>query len=201
MATLEAMLDGCFDEDWESSAVEGGRESSHVLRGYHTLVKGEQRVTVEVPFEEELQGLSLSKKEKETVEMQLLRVSIELTEIVREVAEFQNENHPVETEAEVEAWEHRLSDRYKRVRDSCARIAMGPRDKKELELFVENVQETHPIWELLIQVQEIGEEWREYCEEACSLTLEDVTLNLENMKRFSGEDGATREVHEDLITL
>ena len=141
----------CFDEDWESSSVRGTME----------IVEFVQRWMVEMQMQMKMQV---------SVEGQLLEVSTELTEVLRDIGEFKEDMDGSQPETEEIARESAVSLRFKGVGKRYtgiiqeierARIVVGERMRAQCVV----------LWK---QIVEIGEDWMEYCGERSSLTDDDI---------------------------
>lgn len=196
MATIEAMLDkvedgyaeGYLDEGWESSrdgpdVKKGGQVKDEVYcEDCQCVVNPEGHLEVCAPLKAVMEVLALCKDNEfvrqrlwsaegagrgtESVEVQLLRVSMELTGVVREMSEFKDDVDGPQTELEEVAREGEVSELFKRVRGTYAGVA-GKAKRSGPVVEVESGR----LWK---QLREIGQEWKEYCGERSSLTYKDV---------------------------
>lgn len=126
------------------------------------LGKLEENEPVRQRYEFIRQRLGGSGEEEGAVVRRLLRVSIGVTALMREVAELESEeNEEGVMEVEQVSKESMISNRYRVLRDECAQISRTDGTKAERE----------SVWR---QIQEIGVEWKRYYGEMSSLTAEEV---------------------------
>jgi hypothetical protein len=149
MATAESILDGRFDEDWElSREVDCGVETddSYVARGYECQRKAAHRA-------------------KETVEVQLLRVSMELNLFLRGVMRFKDDDEGEdESDADIDRKESELSERFREIREIY------------MEVKCSQMSEVRVLLSVGKQLREVGLEWKEYSGEYSSLKDEDMLV-------------------------
>jgi len=144
-------MDHAFDEDWESSReLEVDTEGSLVRRGYNCMVKAKQRS----------EG---GEAEKQSFEKQMLDVSMELTEAIRGMARFKDDNDDEEqSDKDIVKKEVELSERFRKIRYTQLRVRGEGTDRTQIMLAVDQ------------QVREVMQEWKRYWGEHSSLTNQDI---------------------------
>jgi hypothetical protein len=181
MATIEAMLDGLVDresdEDWRSSG----------------LVKMDSR----------MEGLKVSDARggdaagEASFEGQMLRVSMELTEVIRAVVVFTMEDHDAtQSDEYIGQKELELSERFRRLRQAQLRLRCGRFGTRTSKGKART--ESGALLEVLLavdkQVRSTMRDWKVYCGKWSTLVEHDIYP-----WRSIGVEGEEEEEEEDVV--
>jgi hypothetical protein len=152
MATVEAMLDGLVDqesdEDWKYSY--GGDLDSRM----ESLRVGDEK--------------GRDGADEQSFEKQMLRVSMELTEVIRGMMRFvMDADDETQSDDEVMGKERVVSERFKKLRLAQLKVRAGRQRKATERVKI--------VLAVDKQVKEVMENWKWYCgEKYSSLTHQDI---------------------------